>query len=383
MNSKYVYALAIALVLGTTGALATPGGEGNNTGCNGVGNPNSPCEGNPGNGGGGNGGDQAQLQGQLQGQAQGQQQGQQQAANADATGVGVGIGVGKGGNAEQSQESYNANLNANLNKNESNSASSAGAISGSASDSNASSFSTGGSSVVGVAVETGPTISGSESNATGGQGGDGGNAYANGGDSYARGGDADSRAYSEGSNAGAEVGDVTSRSGDSRAVAAGGESSVGDTKTGDITVEGDTDNSVVSYKNERSASSAASVYAQVCQSGGSVQGQAGGFSIVNAEPMCEHLKLAAVYQELYLWEIENGQYVCQEAMSGDAVKGMAATHSDLCVNPRAEKFYGLYIEHMDDAELLSDKTEEAGLIDKFSGYLVRPMALLGALIWLI
>jgi hypothetical protein len=70
-------------------------------------------------------------------------------------------------------------------------------------------------------------------------------------------------------------------------------------------------------------------------------------------------------------------------MSGDAVKGMAADYSDLCVNPRAEKFYGLYIEHMDDAELLSDKTEEAGLIDKFSGYLVRPMALLGALIWLI
>ncbi len=84
-----------------------------------------------------------------------------------------------------------------------------------------------------------------------------------------------------------------------------------------------------------------------------------------------------------LWEIEHGQYVCAEPMSGEAVEGMAATHSDLCMNPRAKKFYNLYIEHMDDAELLSDKTEEAGLIDKFSGYMIRPMALIGALIWLI
>ena len=37
--------LAAALMLAVSSAHATPGGEGNNTGCNGVGNPNSPCGG--------------------------------------------------------------------------------------------------------------------------------------------------------------------------------------------------------------------------------------------------------------------------------------------------------------------------------------------------
>jgi hypothetical protein len=52
---------SLFLVLALTASLsanATPGGEGNNTGCNGVGNANSPCTGSTGgNGGaGGNGG---------------------------------------------------------------------------------------------------------------------------------------------------------------------------------------------------------------------------------------------------------------------------------------------------------------------------------------
>jgi hypothetical protein len=47
----------LALALFTAfAANATPGGEGNNTGCNGVGNANSPCAGSPTGGQGGQGG---------------------------------------------------------------------------------------------------------------------------------------------------------------------------------------------------------------------------------------------------------------------------------------------------------------------------------------
>lgn len=38
-------AIAAALLVATGSAFATKGGEGNNTGCNGQGNPNSPCQG--------------------------------------------------------------------------------------------------------------------------------------------------------------------------------------------------------------------------------------------------------------------------------------------------------------------------------------------------
>lgn len=49
-------AVTTALVLGLAGAAwATQGGEGNNTGCNGQGNPNSPCVGGQGGAGGAGG----------------------------------------------------------------------------------------------------------------------------------------------------------------------------------------------------------------------------------------------------------------------------------------------------------------------------------------
>lgn len=121
--NKAIYAIAVALMLGTTYAIGDPGGEGNNTGCNGQGNPNSPCQPTNGNGGsGGNGGaggsggqgGQGGSGGQGGNSAQGQLQGQLQAQGQ------VGIVSGK---------------NKNNNNNSSRSASNAGAYAGSASNS--------------------------------------------------------------------------------------------------------------------------------------------------------------------------------------------------------------------------------------------------------
>jgi hypothetical protein len=104
--------LMVAMLALSGAAFAQSGGEGNNTGCNGQGNPNSPCVpgdtgggGDPRDGGNGNGGNvQGQLQGQLQLQAQGQLQSQTAVATASAVNTNtnsasVGDVTATGGNA--------------------------------------------------------------------------------------------------------------------------------------------------------------------------------------------------------------------------------------------------------------------------------------------
>lgn len=81
-------ALAVAALLASS-AFATSGGEPNNTGCNGQGNPNSPCvpgTTNPGQGGQGGAGGSARSQ-----------------ARASARATAVGVGIGRGGNASATQ----------------------------------------------------------------------------------------------------------------------------------------------------------------------------------------------------------------------------------------------------------------------------------------
>lgn len=89
---KVIFVVAAAVL--SASAWATQGGEGSNTGCNGVGNANSPCAGNGGAGGaGGQGG-------------------------AGGTGIGVGVGVGVGvGIAGASSASTAVSSNANTNTN--------------------------------------------------------------------------------------------------------------------------------------------------------------------------------------------------------------------------------------------------------------------------
>lgn len=95
---KKMFVLVAMLALSGV-AFADGGGEGNNTGCNGVGNPNSPCD-TSGSGGGGTvdphdgGNGNSVWQGQAQGQFQfqGQAQGQSQVANATAVAGAVATG---------------------------------------------------------------------------------------------------------------------------------------------------------------------------------------------------------------------------------------------------------------------------------------------------
>lgn len=103
---------ALAIAVSPAFALAPSGGEPNNTGCNGVGNSNSPCQ--PSN-------TNENTNGQSQTQGQGQAQGQ---IAVGGTGTGIGVGIGKGGEGGKGGS-------ANASGGSATSGSSAGALSGS------------------------------------------------------------------------------------------------------------------------------------------------------------------------------------------------------------------------------------------------------------
>ena len=122
--------MLLALLVFAMPVYADTGGESGNTGCNGVGNPNSPCD--PGDGGGdpgttGNdtfsqGQDQSQEQWQDQWQDQNQSQDQSQSQDQTAVGVGVGVGIGygEGGDASADVDLANEITNTNTNENTNN-----------------------------------------------------------------------------------------------------------------------------------------------------------------------------------------------------------------------------------------------------------------------
>lgn len=156
-NSKWVYALGLATVLGATVVLAEPGQGACEQ------HPDAPfCGGDGGNGGGNGGG---------------------------------------------SNTNKNKTVNTNENSNEANSSSNAAAAALSSSNSNSSSSASGGSSRVDVGIETGGASSRSDSSAQGGAGGAGGSATSYG--SSAVSGPSTSRV----GNTTAEVGNTTANSG--------------------------------------------------------------------------------------------------------------------------------------------------------------------------
>jgi hypothetical protein len=357
MNTTTLYAIALSLILGSTYAFSEPGGEGNNTNCNGQGNPNSPCEGNSGGGGGaggggGNGGEGGAGGNQEQTQTQ-------EITNEVYQGTYVGVESDSNSNSESS----------------SNSSSNSSASGGSVRNSNY---------IQGGGSDASSTASGG--NATGGDGGD---ASATGGSSSV--GNTTAASYGSTAHTGAStsnvgdvtsnVGDTTATAGDSTAVSEGGKSEASSGgNTQDLTVEGDTDNSVLIYEGSEVASaSAASVFAGYCQTGASAQMQSGGFSVVNPEAFCNNIRMAGVYQEAYLWEMSHGKAQCAEEADGVWVDDQ---YQDVCVNEAASEYYAQYTYHLQEAHELLAKTEDIALVDAWAGYLIRPLAILALLILL-
>jgi len=284
--TKTIYGMALALVLGTTYALGDAGGEGNNTGCNGQGNPNSPCQSSGGGGGAGGHGGSGGAGGQggaggsggsaLQGQVQGQIQAQGQ------------IGI-----------------NRNRNDVSSNSNASAGSSSASRSNSN------------------------SVSNATGGAAVSGGN-------------------------------------------------------TQDVTVDA-SDKGVYSYhyENDYAASSAASVYGDVCTGGMSGQVEEGGFAVTNPNAFCNYMAAAMIYRDAFEWEMTyNVSEDCMDPMEGVGFES-AEQYYDYCANPKAKELLENYYSNLENANEYMEMVEIPAKVDGIFGYLVRPIGVIAVLILLL
>lgn len=402
---KSIYAIALATVLGSTYAFSSPGDDG--------------CIGNCPQGGGG-GGTQTQTSDNSN---TNKNTNNNTAQGGSGTGVGIGVGVGKGGAGGDGGDALAVGVNKNENTSQSQSAANSSSNNrvkvNNDSHSDSSAYSGDVRSDVAVDIEgprnrndvvaQGGDGGRSKSNATGGAGGSASNSTKIGpstststggsvgdlstgastatvGNTTAHGGTSGSYVGDTMSNSTSKVGDTTSKVGNTTAqvgdtIASNGGNTTGD-NTNDITVEGDTyeDNSSYSYINEEAAASAASVYANVCQNAGSAQTQQGGFAVVNQDVICEHLKLAAVMREAYVWEMNHGQASCSEPTTMSKDNGMLV---EVCMSDAAMTYYKAYHNHLNKALVTMDQTEEVGTMDKFFGALIRPLGVIGALVWLL
>lgn len=112
-------------------------------------------------------------------------------------------------------------------------------------------------------------------------------------------------------------------------------------------------------RNEYPSAGAADVYAAVCTSSASGQLKGGGIAIANGDPLCDQLKVAMLYYQLAMLEDKLGNF------------------------EKAMEYYELAHNAMSEAQTLLDATDEMALVDRFAGYAIRPLAILGALVWLL
>ena len=200
----------------------------------------------------------------------------------------------------------------------------------------------------------------------------GGNSLtAGGGESFSSSTAGGGSATAIGGSSGAVIHDVTG----GNATATGGSSGDSTSSSGgnsqDVSVGG---NSVTF---DRAAASAGAVFAGHCQSGASGQMEAGGFTVVNSEQFCDYIRLAAVMLEAYEREMRDCR--CE----GICSRSIASTDLICTESEKAEMFLDAYYENLHSAHELLQASEVTAIYDRVFGQSIRPLALLGALIWLL
>jgi len=140
--------------------------------------------------------------------------------------------------------------------------------------------------------------------------------------------------------------------------------------------------STVSFKedNDYPAAQAATVFAGYCQGGMSGQLEEGGFTVINNDQFCDYIRLAAVMREAYEWEMQHGSAHCADTMS---VQHSDKEYADLCINEKAMEHLEKYRWNLNQAYLLVRKTKHTALLDRWGGQLIRPVALILAMILVI
>jgi len=123
------------------------------------------------------------------------------------------------------------------------------------------------------------------------------------------------------------------------------------------------------------AASAAFTYAGYCQSGGAGQSEEGGFSVVNSDQFCDHIRAAEEMLRAYEREISTCVVECVGVCS-DAVASVDQSCAD---NTRAQYYLDAYHENLQDAHNMVQQTQATGLIGRIAGQLAIPTALLAVL----
>lgn len=134
------------------------------------------------------------------------------------------------------------------------------------------------------------------------------------------------------------------------------------------------DISIVDNEVENASASAASVITAACQVGVSGQTRDGGFAITNTDQFCDYLKLAAVHLNAYNVHLEMANKCFQSN----------ETKNFLChANERAEKSYERYSYFIDKADSLLTKTSGTAVLERGASQLLKPLGLIGLLVFLI
>jgi hypothetical protein len=182
-------------------------------------------------------------------------------------------------------------------------------------------------------------------------------------------------------NAGANA---VSNSGGNNLSASGGESTSSATASGGTStatggVSGDSTNEITigGDNHEMVANSAASIFAGYCQTGSSGQIDKGGFSVLQTEQFCNYLRLANVMYQAYERELSHCSCV------GVCTRAEASVRMECAESGQADKFLEAYYENLWDAQSLVQSSEGTAKLDRWSKHLSTPMALIGALIWLL
>ena len=115
----------------------------------------------------------------------------------------------------------------------------------------------------------------------------------------------------------------------------------------------------VEYDNEYPVSTAASLFTQVCQQGVSGQADDWGASAVFSDPLCDEIKVAQFYWIAHINEHEHGN------------------------EEQADIFKAKYVAQMDDITKMMDATDELGILDRMAGFLIKPLGVIGLLVFLL
>lgn len=203
----------------------------------------------------------------------------------------------------------------------------------------------------------------------------------------ANGGQSSSSSNSAGGSATAAGGNSIAFGGVSASHASGGEGGVANATSGDASanaMSGDAsassggNNLVGANVNfERSAASAATVFAGHCQTGASAQAEVGGFSVINSDQFCDYIRLAAVMREAYEWEVRD--CICV----GVCTTRQATVEMECKATNKAEDFLDAYYSNLWHAQGLLEHSSGSATADRIAGQAIRPMAVLGMLMWLL